>query len=542
MNRFKKSIWLLLLTLMLLASCNSAETSGINPTAIVKTAEAVAWTEVARARQSAATQTPLPPTQTPLLPTETLMEWEPTLTPGPWGYIDAPPNADQQTYRDPEGWYIVNFPANMEATDKPNVFSLWNSTFETGYLPGMGYMSNVNIVCAWLANVELEPAQNKIARYVPWHMSSESQPGCSVTTVANGRNKVTYKVLENPGADPEHRFIFIKTEPGDIETNFAWLKPPQNTKPDFSLTPIPSAEAAFWENAIPLPPGISFKEYVLPPEAQVGPRQAILLRFVPEEAQHHWAKKGTDNSAPDKKPTVAEQLKAIGYKLTTFDNQTGQFPQLYRDGRILFDRVYKVSDVYRFSTKSGPLTAFTVATVGESGEFSGYLIQNDIIYTWPYYHQDPPFAPVLYQDELLWLRATTDGHIQVVKSDKSVVYSFAVYDEPMYSVKRFKVWEGHWILVAGDFLIQGGEILNGKLGFDEIFSWSLIKDKPAYFFRKGSKIGISYDGKVLPLQYQDVAHGLCCEPAQNNPSVGENSLSFFGKRDGLWYYVVVKFD
>ncbi len=537
MNRFKKSIWLSLLALMLLSSCNSAETSGINPTAIVKTAEVVAWTEVARARQSAASQTPLPPTQTLMV-----LEPTPSLTPGPWGYIDASPNADQQTYRDPEGWYIVNFPKELESTDKPNVFSLWNSTFETGYLPGMGYMSNVNIVCAWLANVELEPAQSQINRYVPSHMSSESQPGCSVTTIANGRNKVMYKVLENPGADPEHRFIFIKTEPGDIKTDFAWLKPPQNTKPDFSLTPIPSAEAAFWKNAIPLPPDVSFKEYVLPPEAQVGPRQEILLRFVPEEALPDWAKKGTDNSVPDKKPTVAEQLQAIGYKLTTSDNPTGQFPQLYRDGRILFDKVFNVSNVYRFSTNSGPLTAFTVTTRDEFGGFSGYLIQNDIIYTWPYYHQDPPFAPVLYQDELLWLRATTDGHVQIVKSDKSVVYSFTVYDEPMYSVKRFNVWEGHWILVAGDFLIQDGEILNGKLGFDEIFSWSLVKDNPAYFFRKGSRIGISYDGKALPLQYQDVAHGLCCGYAADNPYMGADAIHFFGKRDGLWYYVVVKFD
>ncbi len=84
--------------------------------------------------------------------------------------------------------------------------------------------------------------------------------------------------------------------------------------------------------------------------------------------------------------------------------------------------------------------------------------------------------------------------------------------------------------------------MNAKLGFGEIFNWTLLKGKPLYFFRKGPNVGISYDEKFLPLQYQDVAHGLCCGPAQNNPSVGEDSLSFFGKRDGLWYYVVVEFD
>jgi len=96
-------------------------------------------------------------------------------------------------------------------------------------------------------------------------------------------------------------------------------------------------------------------------------------------------------------------------------------------------------------------------------------------------------------------------------------------------------------LEVGDFVIQDGEVLNPKLGFEEIFNWSLVKDKPTYFFRKESRVGISYGGQILPLQYQDVAHGLCCGPSQSNPRISDDFMHFYGKWDGVWYYVVMKF-
>jgi len=67
----------------------------------------------------------------------------------------------------------------------------------------------------------------------------------------------------------------------------------------------------------------------------------------------------------------------------------------------------------------------------------------------------------------------------------------------------------------------------------------LIEEKPLYLFRKGPRIGISYDGKILPLEYQDVARYWCCGFSVNNPAVDSNGAHFFGKRDGVWYYLVV---
>ena len=130
----------------------------------------------------------------------------------------------------------------------------------------------------------------------------------------------------------------------------------------------------------------------------------------------------------------------------------------------------------------------------------------------------------------------------IKKSNGTVLFTFATYFFASLPAVHFRAWNGHWVLDVDNFVIQDGEILNTKLGFQQIFGWSLIKDKPTYFFRKGANVGISYDGQILPFRYQDVAHGLCCGPAQNNPSIADGFAHFFGKRDGDWYYVVVKFN
>jgi hypothetical protein len=87
------------------------------------------------------------------------------------------------------------------------------------------------------------------------------------------------------------------------------------------------------------------------------------------------------------------------------------------------------------------------------------------------------------------------------------------------------------------FVIQEGEILNEKFGFEDAFYWRLIDDKPFYFFLKGPGLGISYDGQFLPFYYDSIPRedGWRSNPA--SPRAGENGMGFFGRRDGLWYYV-----
>jgi hypothetical protein len=483
------------------------------------------------------------------VPTGTWFPPPPTPT-----YFSQPPAVptpapDQQVYTDPAGWYSIFFPTDMKPTDKPNTFSRDGDSFETGYLHEMGYMSNVINVCAWLANIELKPGRSSVEWGSVFSPTFQSEPSCEVSSKGDLEENIRYRIFEIPAADPEHRFVYIKTSWSSFSAAngripkiwFSWLKP-ITPRQEFILAPLSVEEMFLWERTAPILENASVTEYPLPPGSD--PKQDdMLLRKLPEEALPYWYRNSSSLPRPTETPTVEEQLKPFGYELRAFDTGNGVGKALYRDGRILFDNVYRVSDVYVYSTDSDPITSFTVTTMNKPGfaDFSSYIIQNDRINTWEYSIQDPPFDPILFGNEMLWVKATTQhGGLQVLKSNREVVFSFDVYTEPLYAVSGFKAWNGHWILSARDFLIQDGEFINKKLGFEEIFSWGLIAEKPVFLFRKGSRIGISYNGKILPLNYQDVARYLCCGPGVNNLSIDPDSVRFFAKRDGVWYYVVVK--
>lgn len=539
MKTTSKAVFPLVLLATMLTSCGgSISTSKVNPTLVMETAMSFVLTKAAETQVQTSTPTLLP---FPIGST--------TAIPGLDSYLSlVPQNPNEQVYIDPEGWYSIYFPADMKSKDKPNSFSGPDGFFETGYLPELGYMSRAINVCAWLANVVSKPEESTIEWYLSDRDPSSSR--CSVLTKENGSQSIEYKIFENSVADPEHRFIYVKIFKYPAAVNKAiaslvWLKPIHEAKFESILAPVSPEEISIWEYSAPILPKASVTEYALPPEAQAGPGEKMLVGFVPNEMLPDWTayKANAPTSTPE--PVLEEQLKSLGYELRVVDPDPNNYrQQLFRDNKVLFDRVFRISDIYKFSTEAGPITTFTVATMDKPGfsDFSSYIIQNDVTRQWEYNHQDPPFDPILYQGDVLWLKASKDfNHIQVINNNRDVVYSFAVYTEPLYSTSRFTVWNGHWILAARDFLIQDGENINKKLNFDEIFSWNLIDNKPVYFFRMGPRIGLSYNGGILPLEYQEVAHHYCCGFSVNNPSIVNDSAHFFGKRNGIWYYVVVKF-
>ena len=520
MKNIPKTLTLFFIVTSIFACNGSSSLTEPGPTEVFETAISMAGTEIVKTQEAVLSTSPMySPT---LWATATLIPGE---------NIIATPKPEQQVYTDPEGWYSVNFPANFEPTDKENRFSKGYSFSETGYLPEMGYISRTNNVCAWLANIVEEEPENFI---VAWSFSSAS---CAILTKPDISRQIKYEIFENSSADLAHRFVYLKTGWYDcpFRTTFSWLKPINRAEYVPKLAPLGLKEIAEWENTAPILHNVSVTEYDLPPGS--SPYQEMLVSSLPEEAKPAWARKtnSSDNNNDEEEPSIEETLQSLGYELKGGPGQQ----QLYRDGRILFDPVWKTG-VYEFITNSGPISAIVV--VSQYGQEEAFLIQNDIIHQWHYSHQDPHFPPVLYQDELLWLRASDDwNHVQVIKSNQDIEYSFSVHTEPMLSTRKFLNWDGHWVWALRDFLIVDGEILNEKLGFQEIFKWRLIDDKPAYFFRKDGRVGFSYDGKIFPLEYQNIAHYMCCGYAVNNPYIGDQSAHFFAQRDDVWYYVVLKF-
>jgi hypothetical protein len=252
-------------------------------------------------------------------------------------------------------------------------------------------------------------------------------------------------------------------------------------------------------------------------------------------------------------------IKQLGYEWIRTGKPRGESclgctSELYRNGKVLFKNVGRVSKVNTLLTSSGqPIHTFIVDTAGGS-----FLIQNNDIFVTEYnsqYDYNELFHPFLYQDEPLWITTNANYaplHGEVRTSTRRVISSFLTYPDRgteslPTGIKRFGSWRDHWILNFNSFLIQDGENVNKKLGFGEIFGWTLVNDKPVYFFRKGARFGVSYDGQALPLQYEDIPHDLCCDrgtvptPARNNPLLLGNFARFYGKRDGVWYYVLVQF-
>jgi hypothetical protein len=143
--------------------------------------------------------------------------------------------------------------------------------------------------------------------------------------------------------------------------------------------------------------------------------------------------------------------------------------------------------------------------------------------------------------ELLWVRFA-GTHVRVENILEEILFDFSTYFGAKIPLHLFREWENHWILSVGNFIIQDGEILNETHGYEETFSWSTVNDKPLYFFRKGKRAGISYDGDILPNYYHQIPHGHCCGLVGNNPITLGNTVHFYGQRDGIWYMVILEFN
>lgn len=112
-----------------------------------------------------------------------------------------------------------------------------------------------------------------------------------------------------------------------------------------------------------------------------------------------------------------------------------------------------------------------------------------------------------------------------------------------HPVQWLWAWQGHWILEAGEVVVQDGELLNAVLGYEAIFDWHLVNNEPFFLFKQDNYFGISYAGNTLPHRYEDVIHGsLCCDMSVYNTFPAVNGEWFYALRNGTWYFVSVLSD
>jgi hypothetical protein len=275
-----------------------------------------------------------------------------------------------------------------------------------------------------------------------------------------------------------------------------------------------------------VPPGLTVKETVLAAERDVAGDLVQLRGLTP-------ASPPDDRTKADRLKLANEALAPFGYRLA---QAAGSGFDLYRGSEV----------VLAGFPNFGPVS---VAASGDDFVFRAFnpaeqdwLVQAGGVREWEHAevmrHDYQP--PVYVGDDLVAVRWEDALDTYAVWRGNEQVFTVPL-TQPAFGneVKRLVSWAGHWVLeVQGDVYVDGTS-LRQQFGYDEVFEWRLVGGRPFYLFRKGPQVGVAYDGQVLPYQYEQVPHYLCCEPSQLNPIGGDSGVRFYGLRRGDWYWVEV---
>lgn len=237
-----------------------------------------------------------------------------------------------------------------------------------------------------------------------------------------------------------------------------------------------------------------------------------------------------------KRAFMNEKLAPFGYRLALTEVKEWQkhyHSDLYRDNKLLLQNITPRSVVVN---ESGTDFALFAANA-PNAKPSGLTIQKNSIQ--PYIRS--VVTPVFLGDDLVTVECedpslpASQPYTYKVKYKNEVLYTVSALEVTIHPIRSLYNNNGHWILEVDTQVIIDGKSLNKRLGYDKIFRYVFYKDKTLYFFEKNGKVGISYNGKVLPVTYEKVPHYPCCDNA--GIDVNDNMLWFYGLRNDTWYYV-----
>jgi hypothetical protein len=458
------------------------------------------------------------------------------------------PNANDQVYLDPQGWYTVKIPAEWQREGNSGHYSGKDGFFETGYLPDMMFIDQNVVICQWMANISTRNTYS-----ISWLGTIGNS--CQLISLPGVSPASIMEVIINPSADFPQRVFYLKADPdhfNEIASTFSWLQPvDEKAKLNYQTAPLRSSDQYFWDNTEPLPPGLSVTEYQLPPEAQAAsPAEEIFYHYLSPEilAALPEVERSDSTYVPKSQERINNLITPFGYELRA--GKESYLYDLYQNGTLAIENIHKLPDVYLDNASGDQKLAFFAHTAidheksfYDEGNAACYLVENETIRLWENKYPNPMLTqgrPIWIGEDLLILGLGESTDLQVRNRDYDLLYSFNTYFGTHIPVKEYLAWDNHWILGVSSFIIQDGKTLNETMGFEEVFNLYLMNNKPFFFFRKGPRAGISYDGQFLSSYYHEIVHGYCCGLALNNPMVRGNAITFYGNRDGIWYLVVVE--
>lgn len=145
-------------------------------------------------------------------------------------------------------------------------------------------------------------------------------------------------------------------------------------------------------------------------------------------------------------------------------------------------------------------------------------------------------SPTFVGNDLV-VAAVEKGNVLVVRREKAVVWRRPFpSDRQRIEIDQLTSWNGHWVLEIDDDVIIDGESLK-RSEYGQVFDWMLVGSEPLFFFVKDGRVGVSHRGEVLPLSYDDVLHGGCCEASGFNPLATSWGVRFHARRGATWFVV-----
>jgi hypothetical protein len=303
---------------------------------------------------------------------------------------------------------------------------------------------------------------------------------------------------------------------------------------------LTAEDIAFWEQ-VDFPTGVTVEEIVLEGVSAGGPRQWEIQNTAIPIREERWRSRQIASLTATPTPKSEERvqkantiLSRFGFHLESDEAVTGRYDLYLKDQRILKD-----------------LQDFNQPFLSDSGQDFGLLVQqtsggdclvrNHDLDCWNRFdNRQVVGEPFFIGERLFWALWNSETYRIDVQADNMVIFSYPAVYMAKPPGELFIRWCNEWLLEVNNTLIHSGEVLNDSISYDEISNWMLADGKPVYLFRKGPWVGISYDGKVLPVYYEEIIHYQCCGLARYNPGNSPGYLDFFASREGVWYFVEVK--
>ncbi len=362
-------------------------------------------------------------------------------------------------------------------------------------------------------------------------------PACLIVPADSSPSQVRAQlVLQSPWSDPAYNYISLSTDPDHFLQIVNSVGVDQNRVLSSTATPLPVASPIATQ-FLPTPVfnasklgDLTLEQYAIVSAHIDTPTHLDFLLRVPSSV--------FDRRRTVREPDLATQLaqanaliNPLGWQLQPTAGSPGTI-SAFQTGVLRSTDLVSLRPVVVNQSGSG----FALYAVDKSG--SGWLIQRSGFTTWDAAeHFNVP--PVYLGDDLVSLDAVPQdpAKIQVVQGGTVVFTDTMSAAEISHPDVSLGVDGGQWVFDSNGSLFIGGRLVNKSLGYDEIYGWQVLNGKPFYFFTQNGKVGLSYGGSVLPVNFDDVIHGSCCEAGAFNVSGNPSMVWFFARSNDFWNYV-----